>query len=122
MTTKSKKKKDSRLRRQSDFDRVFRQGGRSGDGQIVALARRNEVGFRRLGIVVGRKAGGAVVRNRIRRLLREAFRATEEKWPEDYDYILLPGRTWSGLHVSELTARLTKVMPRAIDRAETRRA
>lgn len=60
-----------------DFRRLFRDGRRaSRDGITVHAVTRSDPGFRsRLGLAVGSKCGGAVTRNRIKRRLREAFRA-----------------------------------------------
>jgi ribonuclease P protein component len=51
--------------------------------------RKNNKDIRRLGLVVGRKAGGAVSRNRIKRLIREFFRLNREKMPESSDLIVV---------------------------------
>ena len=43
----------------------------------------------RLGVSVGRRVGGAVERNRVKRLLREAFWALDEQLPEDHDFVIV---------------------------------
>lgn len=53
------------------------------------MLRKNNKDARRLGLVVGRKVGGAVSRNRIKRLIREFFRLNKEKIPESSDLIVL---------------------------------
>lgn len=52
----------------------------------------NDSGRRRLGISVGKSVGGAVVRNRMKRLLREAFRLCRLDLPAGYDYVLMYSR------------------------------
>jgi ribonuclease P protein component len=51
--------------------------------------RKNNKDIRRLGLVVGRKTGGAVSRNRVKRLIREFFRLNREKMPESSDLIVV---------------------------------
>lgn len=64
-----------RLLRPAEFQRVFQGGCKSGDGQLLVIARRNECGYARLGLAISLKATGtAVVRNRIKRVVRESFR------------------------------------------------
>ena len=68
-----------RLLRHSDFERVYKQGRRhfSSHMTVFYLRRDNEQGLR-IGFTVGRALGGAVDRNRMKRRLREAARAS---WP-----------------------------------------
>jgi ribonuclease P protein component len=49
----------------------------------------NACGYPRLGVSVGRSSGNAVVRNRIKRLLRNAFRLDQDWIPADFDYVLM---------------------------------
>ncbi|MGA9853134.1 MAG: ribonuclease P protein component [Gammaproteobacteria bacterium] len=67
---------EARLRTPAEFNRVFKTGLRTMDTCFCMYASRNETGHARLGITVARKAApGAVVRNRIKRQVRENFRS-----------------------------------------------
>ena len=71
-----------RLRRKSDFDAAYARGRRLGDGFFAVIATMNEAGAPRLGMAVAVKvAGGAVGRNRIRRIIRESFRLHQRSLP-----------------------------------------
>jgi len=71
-----------RLRRKSDFDAAYARGRRMGDGFFAVTASRNNTGAARLGMAVAvRTAGGAVARNRIRRIIRESFRVHQHELP-----------------------------------------
>jgi len=71
-----------RLRRKGDFDAAYARGRRLGDGFFAVTVRRNDVGAPRLGLAVAVKvAGGAVSRNRLRRIIRESFRLHQRELP-----------------------------------------
>ena len=82
--------KRGRLTRSADFDRVYRQGRSHGNRYLVLYAfPRAEDGEPRLGVSVSRKVGGAVDRNKVKRLLREAFDACSEALPEGQDVVVV---------------------------------
>jgi len=78
-----------RIRRGRDFDRVFREGARCGDSLLVVHALPNGGPAPRLGLAVGKTVGGAVLRNRVKRLLREAFRLRREELPPAHDLVVV---------------------------------
>lgn len=82
-----------RLSRSADFDRVFR-AGRSYAGRefVLYVFPRTEAQYARLGLSVSRKVGGAVERNRIKRLLREAFSLEGERLPAGTDVVIVARR------------------------------
>ncbi len=83
------------LRSPVDFARVYNRRCSVADGRLVVYACRNELNHPRVGLSVSRKVGGAVVRNRCRRLLREAFRLERANLPQHVDLVLIPRHAWN---------------------------
>lgn len=78
------------IRRGVDFQRVYRRRCSAADKILVAFAGPNGLPHPRLGLSVSRKLGCAAVRNRWRRLLREAFRLSRGELPPGLDLVLIP--------------------------------
>src|ERR1051325_11295638 len=83
-----------RLSRSADFQRVYRQGDSVASRHFVLYAFPREESVEnaaeevRLGVSVGRRVGGSVERNRVKRLLREAFWALPAAPPDSHDYVV----------------------------------
>lgn len=81
--------KRGRLSRSAEFERVYRESRSHGNRYLVlyAFPRQDEDGVR-LGLTVPRKVGGAVDRNRVKRLLREAFDVEGTGVPPNHDVVI----------------------------------
>ena len=100
----------ARLRTQSDFRRVYTRGRRAHGRQLVVVAHRRMQPGHRLGVSVSKDHGRAVRRNKIKRILREAFRLTRPKLPGQYDVILIPQRTTRKFRLADVQAELEEMM------------
>ena len=107
-----------RLSRSGDFDRVFRQGrSHAGRELVLYVFPRGESEAPRLGLSVSRKVGGAVQRNRVKRLLREAFETEGQRLPAGTDAVVVARREANALAEREGLAGIHRVLSELVDRA-----
>ncbi len=111
-------RKHEHLRRAADFRRVYERRRSVSDGWLIVYACENSLPYVRLGLSVSRKMGGAVQRNRLRRLYREAFRLTRHEMPVGLDLILIPRRSEppSLAEIKESLPRLVRQAARKLER------
>lgn len=108
-----------RLHGQRAFAAVFEAKMRKHAGPLTVFTRPNDAGRHRLGLSVGRRVGNAVKRNRVKRLLREAFRLHRHGWPGAYD-VVVSVRPHRPLTVRRYAGLLADAVA-AADRAWSRR-
>ncbi|MFO0808300.1 MAG: ribonuclease P protein component [Gemmataceae bacterium] len=82
--------KHEHLRRPADFKRCYDRRRSASDETLIVYACANGLDHPRIGLSVSRKYGGAVRRNRLRRLYREAYRLSRPDLPPGFDLILIP--------------------------------
>ncbi len=107
-----------RLSRSAEFERVFRQG-RSHAGRDLVLyvfPRGEDGGEPRLGMTVSRKVGSAVERNRIKRVLREAFALESERLPTGSDAVVIARSGARELAVGSGLAGVRSALAELIDK------
>lgn len=77
------------LKENAVFRRLYHRGASAGNRYLVMYCRRNGSKVSRLGFTVSTKIGHAVVRNRVRRRLREVYRAQEKELRSGYDIVVV---------------------------------
>jgi ribonuclease P protein component len=115
MTARFTFRKHEHLRRPAEFQRVYDRRCSASDDWLIVYVCENDLPHARVGLSVSRKVGGAVQRNRMRRLYREAFRLSKHELPVGIDLILIPRRP------DEPTLDvLMQVLPRLVRKAVNR--
>ena len=88
-------RKKERLTKKSDFQTIIKNGTRYSTKNFVIIIHQNNRDIRRIGVSASKRVGGAVRRNRVKRLLREFFRLHKDLLPDcsDFLFIAKPGST-----------------------------
>ena len=103
--------KEQRLRSSGDFAAVRRDGRSRTDGLLVLVSRPNKLDVTRFGFIVSKRVGNAVVRNRVRRRLKEAARLSQVEHGWDLVFIARQGASSADYH--ELSGSVKKLLTRA---------
>lgn len=92
------------LKNNHEFRRLYSKGKSSASSRLVLYCRKNRLGQNRIGITVGTKIGNAVVRNKVRRRLREIYRTNELLFASGYDIVIVARARSRESEYSELLA------------------
>jgi len=101
-----------RLHEPKDFERVYAARKAVHTPSLVLFSCPNGLSFARLGVSVGSKHGNAVRRNRIKRVLRAAFRLSRHLLPPGNDYVLVPKRGAAECNTAAMCEVLERVARR----------
>ena len=108
--------REERLHYGRDFRRCLTAGARAQGGSIVVHLAANPLGLTRVGVRISRRSGNAVRRNRIRRMVREAFRLTKHELPRGFDMVVMPRVPWNEPGLEALKKDLAEAARRAVER------
>ena len=104
-------RKELRLRRRSDFDAVFRSGRSWHNELLVLRALPNSLEHNRYGFVTPKRLGGAVIRNRLRRRLRESIHVIPTRF--GWDVVVSPKAPAAAANFQQLNRAVVDLLVRA---------
>lgn len=104
--------RSSRVLGHREFRRIYARGSRAEGKHLVVVAYKRAVPDHRLGLSVSKANGCAVIRNKIKRIFREAFRLERPTLPGQYDLILIPKQRPGKYLLDEVRVELRKLVDR----------
>jgi ribonuclease P protein component len=110
--------KTARIRKSPEFKRVFDARHSAANNVLIVFAIPNRLGQSRLGLSVSKKVGNAVIRNRWKRLIREAFRKTRTKFAGTFDLVVIPQRNTAPPTAQAIIFSLQKLVHKIAQRQE----
>ncbi len=102
--------REARLVRKSEFDAVYRTGKRRSSAHYTVFVRPNALTISRMGFSIKKALGDAVVRNRIRRRLREMVRCHRQEIPAGWDIVIHPKSSVATAVFATLTQDLLRLL------------
>lgn len=113
---------EARLKVKRQFDLVFKQGDKGVNRALVLYLLPNDLDRNRLGLAVGKKVGNAVRRNRVKRMIREAFRLESPGLPQGFDLVCIPRAQGFPDKALDLMPLFREAFLRALNRLEGKRS
>jgi ribonuclease P protein component len=102
--------REARLVRRGEFDAVYRAGKRRSSSYFTVFFRANQLPCSRYGFSIKKALGGAVVRNRIRRRVREIVRGHRQEIPAGWDIVIHPKNSVARAEFAALAADLLRLL------------
>ncbi|WP_186576861.1 ribonuclease P protein component [Aquibacillus kalidii] len=107
-------KKAYRLKKNEEFQLVFKQGKSFANRQLVLyFLKKDNQSHYRVGLSVSKKIGNAVVRNQVKRYLRQAFLELDERIANCYDFIIIARKPAKDMGFEEVKKSLVHVLSKS---------
>ena len=105
--------KNNVLRKDADFDNVYKKGRSVGEKYVVVFYIKNRSDINRTCFLASKKVGNSVRRNRARRLMRESYRLMKDRLPIGYDIIIIARNTITGRTFFEVDKSIKRAFSKA---------
>ena len=102
-----------RIKKNAEFRAVYRRGKSFSNNLLVLYVYRNKKSINRLGISVSKKVGKSVIRNRIKRLIKENFRLNIEEIKVGYDLVFIARNLSNGKSYIEIENSMKNLIKKA---------
>jgi ribonuclease P protein component len=102
--------KSIKILNRSDYVNANRSGRRIHTKYFTVILKQNGLGSTRLGVIVSKKTGNAVKRNRVKRLIRELFRLNKSRFPQGYDIVIAAKRGASYLDLRKIKEDIGEIV------------
>ena len=103
-------RKKSVLNHQKDFDVVYKKGKSQASRFVVMFYKKNSLDYSRISFLASKKVGNSVQRNRARRLMKEAFRLSDEVISPGYDIIMIARKPITEAKMDEVKHSIQNVL------------
>ena len=101
------------LRKDADFNRLYKKGESVGGRYVVIFYKKNGLPYNRLGFLASKKVGNSVRRNRARRLMKESFRKLSSGCKEGYDFVFIARNTIEGKKLGDVMSSMDAALKKA---------
>ncbi|WP_421382446.1 ribonuclease P protein component [Bacillus salacetis] len=107
-------RKEQRVKKNTEFQEVFKKGTSIANRQFVVYRlKKEDQPFFRIGLSVSKKIGNAVVRNQIKRYIRQVFLELKDEVKNDYDYVIIARKPAADMDFHEIKKSLIHVLKKS---------
>lgn len=107
-------RKEQRVKKNSEFQEVFKKGTSIANRQFVVYRlKKEEQKFFRIGLSVSKKIGNAVVRNQVKRYIRQVFLELKDDVKDQYDYVIIARKPAADMDFHEIKKSLIHVLKKS---------
>lgn len=99
-----------RLRTNMEFKQVYEDGKNYWNRNLILYVRKNNLDYSRVGYSITKKIGNSVVRNKIRRRMKEIYRLNFDEIKDGYDFIFIPKRNIVDISYREIESAMLHIM------------